>query len=144
MSAAMADRRYEKDGLIILASKLNTRSVFTWRGVSDARNPGAFLLPLFNELVEFAQGSDVTVDFSRLEFLNSATVGPMLQLVKQLATGDRAVQVVFATSEWQRPHLKCTTVIARTLQNVTVEGRAVSGYSVPPARSTSGVPKSSG
>jgi hypothetical protein len=119
----MTDRRYEKDGLVLLASKVGNRSYIAWRGVSDARNPAAFLAPVFKELVEYAKGSDVTVDFSRIEYLNSATVSPMLQLVKLLDANGHAVLVLFAATDWQRTHLKCMTAIARTLRNVTVEGR---------------------
>lgn len=121
----MTDKRFEHEGLIIHASRAGTRCFITWRGISDARSPSAFLNPVIKELTEHAKGSEVTVDFSRLDYMNSATVGPMLSLVRLLDANQQSVLVLFAETDWQRTHLKCMSAIARTLRYVKVEGRPV-------------------
>jgi hypothetical protein len=122
----MTDRKYEHDGLVISVSKVGTQARISWSGVSDARHPGTFLDPVVAELIEQLKGFEVTVDFTELEYMNSATVSPMLSLVKLLDGNGKPVLVLFADGDWQRTHLKCMTAIARTLQNVKVEGRTMS------------------
>jgi hypothetical protein len=119
----MTDWRYERDGLQIFASLVGTRAMISWRGLSDSPNPAAFLDPVTTELTERLKGADVTVDFTRLEYMNSATVGPLLKLIKRLDANGTAILVLFSTIDWQRTHLKCMTTIARTLKHVKVEGR---------------------
>lgn len=120
----MTDMKFEHEGLVILASRTGTRCLIAWRGVSDGRSPAMFLNPVIKQLVELAKGSAVTVDFTRLDYLNSATVAPMLSLVRSLDANEQPVLVLFADIDWQRTHLKCMSAIARTLQHVKVEGRA--------------------
>ena len=66
--------QFEQDGLIINASRANGRGTVAWCGVSDSRTPGLFLRPVLRELSEKMKGAEVTVDFTKLDYMNSATV----------------------------------------------------------------------
>lgn len=120
----MTEWRYERDGLLIRVSLVGTRALISWRGVSDSAQPAAFLDSVNREAAQRLKDAEVTVDFTRLEYMNSATVGPLLSLVKLLDANGKPVLVLFSTVDWQRTHLKCMTTIARTLKHVRVEGRA--------------------
>jgi anti-anti-sigma regulatory factor len=122
----MTQWEYKHEGLTISASRTGSRAVVTWKGTSDGRSPGAFLGPVIQELADNLQSADVTVDFTQLEYMNSATVGPLVGLIKSLDAGGNSVLVVFSDADWQRTHLNCMMAIARTMRHVRVEGRNVS------------------
>lgn len=115
--------QFEQDGLCIQMSRADGQVTVSWLGVSDSRVPAAFLNPVIEQVVQSARGSSVTVDFTRLEYMNSATVTPLIALVRALDDARCPVLLLFAEVDWQRTHLQCMRAISRTLSNVRVEGR---------------------
>jgi hypothetical protein len=114
---------FEQDGLSISVQRSKDMAVVVWRGVSDARSPSAFLRPVTEQLVPKLKGTKVTVDFRLLEYMNSATVAPLINFVKELDANGSPVTVLFTDIDWQRVHMNCMKSIARTLGNVRVECR---------------------
>lgn len=55
-----------------------------WQGVSDARDPGAAISPYLDRLVGELAGAVVHIDFSAMEYMNSATVAPILRFIRAL------------------------------------------------------------
>lgn len=117
--------QFEQDGLTINASRTNARGTVTWCGISDSRTPGLFLRPILRELSEKMKGAEVTVDFSKLEYMNSATVSPLINFVKTLDGTCARTLVLFAETDWQRTHLQCMRAIATTLKNTQVTSTRV-------------------
>ena len=113
--------QFEQDGLIISASRANGKGKVAWRGISDSRTPGIFLRPVLKDLSEKMKGADVTVDFSKLEYMNSATVSPLINFVKTLDGACANILVLFSDTDWQRTHLQCMRAIATTLRHVAVQ-----------------------
>ncbi len=116
--------RYEFEDLVILVSRNGDRGRVVWLGTSDARNASELLNPLSETVVDTMRGAEVTVDFTRLEFMNSSTVSPIINLVRKLDANQIPVRVLFVEDNWQRTHLRCVATIARKLDYVTVEGRS--------------------
>jgi len=123
----MSEQRwhFEQDGLIISASRANSRGTVTWRGVSDSRTPATFLRPVLRDLSEKMKGAEVTVDFTKLEYMNSATVSPLINFVKTLDGACTSILVLFSETDWQRTHLQCMRAIATTLRHVAVQSTPV-------------------
>ena len=119
----MPDQRwqFEQDGLVIRASRGNTRGNVAWSGVSDSRTPGTFLLPVLRDMSDKMKGAEVTVDFTKLEYMNAATVAPLINFVKALDGVCTRTIVLFSQAEWQRTHMQCMRAIATTLRHVTVD-----------------------
>jgi hypothetical protein len=113
--------QFEQDGLVISASRANGRGTVAWCGVSDSRTPGIFLRPVLRDLSEKMKGAEVTVDFSKLEYMNSATVSPLINFVKTLDGICTRILVLFSETDWQRTHLQCMRAIATTLRHVAVQ-----------------------
>jgi hypothetical protein len=113
--------QFEQDGLIISASRLNGKGTVAWSGISDSRTPGIFLRPVLRDLSEKMKGAEVVVDFSKLEYMNSATVSPLINFVKVLDGICTRILVLFSETDWQRTHLQCMRAIATTLHHVAVE-----------------------
>jgi hypothetical protein len=118
----MSDQKweFEQDGLVISASRVNGRGTVAWCGVSDSRTPGIFLRPVLRDLSEKMKGAEVTVDFTKLEYMNSATVSPLINFVKSLDSACSRIVVVFSETDWQRTHMQCMRAIATTLRHTMV------------------------
>jgi anti-anti-sigma regulatory factor len=120
----MSERVYQQDGLVFAVQQEAGTATVSWKGVSDSRFPGQFLNPLIQDCVEQLRDCEVTVDLSQLEYMNSATVMPLINLVKRLDGNGKPVRVLFLDVEWQRTHGNCMSAIARTLKNVRIEHQA--------------------
>ena len=121
----MTTEKFEQDGLVITLSTSKESATITWSGVSDARNPAAFLTPLTKQLLKRVSGLEVMVDFTKIEYMNSATIAPMINFVKALDAVGKPIVLVYADDGTQRTYMLCMRAIARSLKQVRVEGRAV-------------------
>jgi anti-anti-sigma regulatory factor len=115
---------YVLDALSIQVSKSGDSTTIAWHGVSDSRSPGISLQPVTQRLSASLKGREVVVDFRSLEFINSATIAPLIQFVRDLSTKGCAVLVLFdPDKDWQKAHYLCMRTIARTLARVQVESQ---------------------
>lgn len=113
---------FAKDGLSITVSRLGTNATMRWSGMCDAREPDSFLGPFLKRLTRELQGKKLTIDFREFEYMNSATVSPILQFIKTLDASDTPTVLVYDTRvAWQRINCQCMRAIARTLQHMQVE-----------------------
>ena len=119
----MAEQKWQftQDGLVINASRGSARGSVAWVGVSDSQTPGVFLRPILKDVLDKMKGAEVTFDLTKLEYMNSATVSPLIQFVKALDGSCTRIVVLFSQADWQRTHLQCMRAIATTLKHVTVE-----------------------
>jgi anti-anti-sigma regulatory factor len=117
----MTETRFEHEGLSVVVSRSKDEASVSWRGVSDSRNPAAFLNPIMKDLEKDLQNRHVTIDLSSLEYMNSATVTPLITGIKSFDSVARSVLVVFSDTDWQRTHVQCMRAIARTLKVVRIE-----------------------
>jgi hypothetical protein len=113
-----------KDGLHIIVSRSPRGGVtIRWTGISDARQPELVLGPFMKRLARDFKGEVVTIDFSGFEYMNSATVSPIIQFIKLLDAGDTPTVLLYDTNvAWQRVNFMCMKAIARTLKHVEVRG----------------------
>jgi len=119
MSATVS--KYERDALVVNVTRSGDEVKIAWTGESDSRNPSEFLTPLFARLVTEFSGLNVTIDFSGLKYMNSATVAPLIVSIKSFDTSASALLVVFSDMDWQRTHVQCVRTIARSLKKVRIE-----------------------
>jgi anti-anti-sigma factor len=112
---------HTQDSLVFSVERSGATATIRLKGVSDARHPAHFLGPLIDEWVDQLKDCEVTVDLRQLEYMNSATVMPIINMVKRLDGNGMPVRVVFLDVDWQRIHGNCMSAIARTLKNVRVE-----------------------
>jgi hypothetical protein len=117
----MSECVYERDGFVFSVEQAGETATVVWRGVCDDRVPSRFVSPLIDEWAEKLKHCDVTVDLRQLEYMNSAMVMELINLVKRLDENGKPVTVRFLNVEWQRVHGTCMAAIARTLHNVRVE-----------------------
>ena len=94
----------------------------TWRGRSAAGNPGFRLNPYLNDLADELAGRKLLVSFQKLEYMNSSTVSPVIQFVKNL--NDRGIRTRITydgRSKWQSASFKALGGLAIMLKHISVE-----------------------
>jgi hypothetical protein len=119
------DTSFKQDGLCIRVVRSGGQGQMLWSGYSDARLPHVFLAPIVRRVVEVMVGTQLTIDFRALEYMNSSTVSSILNLLKSLDRAKIETVAIFGNSDWQATHLRCMRTVTRALENITVEGRAV-------------------
>ncbi|MGA9524324.1 MAG: hypothetical protein WBV82_22910 [Myxococcaceae bacterium] len=114
-------KRFEQDGLTIAVKDDPANATVDWLGTSDSRDPTQVLSPYLDSLVDELKGKSVTVDFRKFEYMNSATVSPLINFVKKLdANGIRTTLIFDGSLNWQRLNAQCLKALASMLSCVEV------------------------
>lgn len=75
-----------------------------WSGMSMARDPGQFLVPILSRALDSAlqREKPLVIDFRQLEYLNSSTITPVIRILEHARRGRSAVRIVYDKSlKWQ-------------------------------------------
>lgn len=100
------------------------QTVIEWLGVSNARDPGLTLTPYLDQITKELDCKEVSIDFSRLEYINSSTVPPIIRLIKDL--NKKAVKTLIyynKSLKWQQESFKALATLSKILKYVSVEAR---------------------
>lgn len=115
---------FEREGLIIKWIRHSNSARMVWMGVSDARDPGPFLGSVTKSLLENLSGGPLEIDLRALEYMNSATLGPLMSFIKTLDQMSVETTLRFNTAvDWQRINCQCMKAVVRTLKHISVEGK---------------------
>jgi hypothetical protein len=93
-----------------------------WLGISHFVNPSSTINPFVEVLAETLKGESVIVDFTKLAYMNSSTVSPIIHLCK-LFDKKRILTTVHydKTSDWQSAIFRGLETLSRLIPNLTVE-----------------------
>ena len=75
-----------------------------WLGKSTARDPGAFIAPLLSKALAHARSvkRPLIMDFTRLEYMNSSTITPIIRILDEAKRTGLTVTVMYRQSlKWQ-------------------------------------------
>lgn len=115
---------FKGGSLEIIVNKSGNETKMIWKGKSDDRNPASMLDPYFTKIMDELKGTDVTVDFMELDYMNSSTVPPIIKFLKNL--NSHKIDAVFTYSEkskWQAASFKAFKTFSSMLPHITVEGK---------------------
>ncbi|MFZ5469630.1 MAG: hypothetical protein ACOZIN_09350 [Myxococcota bacterium] len=93
----LAERVYER-GELTLCLKEDEQGVhLEWVGRSMELAPSSFLLPVLTQAVARARQlhKPLVIDFQKLQFFNSSTIGPVVQVLEQARRGAQQVTVLY-------------------------------------------------
>jgi hypothetical protein len=111
------------DNLKIDVEQEGARQVVTWTGESDATRPEQNLGPVLLKLMTRLQGTLVELRFSKLTYMNSASVTPIMAFVRDLSAVAKHIRVSYrADLQWQNTSFRAMRVVARKWANVEVVG----------------------
>jgi len=112
-----------KDENLEIKIEEGQKNVVTWIGKSEARDPSSVINPYFKDIFGKFKGRDLEVKFEQLKYMNSSTVLPIIQLIKDLEkSGIKSIITYDKNSKWQLASFKALETIVRTMENITVKG----------------------
>lgn len=115
--------QFEHENLKIRVEDHRGMSFVIWTGESDSRDPAGAVGPFLDALAKRLRGRRVEVNFDQLEYMNSATVTPIMQFVKDLsALAEKVVVKYDETLQWQATSFRAMRVVAKRWDNVEVIG----------------------
>lgn len=118
--------RHEEGALAIDVAEEGGALVLVWRGRSDAREPGRFLVPVLDAALDRARagGRKLVLDFTAVEYMNSSTFTPIVKLVAQArhAAVPLALEYSLARS-WQALSFSALRTFETRDGRVTVSGK---------------------
>lgn len=114
---------FEYEGLKISVEDVSGATVVDWTGESDTRDPASHVGPYLSELANKLRGRVVRLRFDGLSYMNSSTVTPIMQFVRELSELAERVTVHYDESvQWQATSFRAMRVVAKRWPNVEVIG----------------------
>jgi len=93
-----------------------------FRGESDSSDAAALLRSLFDSYFEAACERGLTLDFMRLDYMNSSTFPPIVELIRRLHEHGASIKILYSKDKaWQRTPFKALSSIAAVYQNLIVQ-----------------------
>jgi hypothetical protein len=102
MSALPA--RFDDRDLAIEVRESAEEIRLVWSGRSTDREPGRFLMPIFDQLLERVRGDPkrIAMDFSKIDYMNSSTFAPIVKLLDAARRSRASLVLEYSPSRnWQ-------------------------------------------
>ena len=113
-----------KDGSLSIEIKDGETITMSWLGRSENREPAVLLNPYLAGFVDSINGKTLVLDFTKLEYMNSSTVPPIIQLIKNLNAKAVATKIYYdKESKWQAASFKALETISKTMAGIEVSGK---------------------
>jgi len=113
-----------KDGNLEIKIQEGPTNNMSWVGKSESRDPSAILNPYFEGILDDLKGKELNIEFTNLEYMNSSTVPPIIQLIKNLNSNEiKSVIYYNKDSKWQAASFKALETIVRSMDYVDVIGK---------------------
>jgi hypothetical protein len=126
MTAAGPVERWTEGPLALELSPGEGALVLVWRGRSEHREPGRFLVPILDEALARAgaAGLRLVLDFTAVEYMNSSTFTPIVKLLDKARRAGVAVALVYSLDRrWQALSFSALRTFETKDGRVTVSGR---------------------
>ena len=115
------NQTFQEEELSITVRCEGDSATVVWSGMSEIQSPELSVGPFLKSLAPRLQGKKVTMDFRELEYINSATLQPILSLIKEL--DDNRIDTVIKydkAMESQRITFRCIIAITQPLTHISV------------------------
>lgn len=111
----------ELDELKIQFTTEDQKHKIVWYGTSELQDPAESIGGFLRGLIPQITDKRVSMDFRPLEYMNSATLQPLLLVLKEYNSAHIATEVVYDPNvEWQRIVFRSVAAISTTLSNITI------------------------
>ena len=96
-----------------------------WRGRSVERDPSKFITPILMESLKKTSNNDkrILLDFTKLEYMNSSTITPIIKVLERAKRGAAKVTVLYNGSlKWQDLAFSALEIFQTTDKRVEIKG----------------------
>lgn len=112
--------------LTIEVSETPTEIQLSWRGRSNDREPGRFLVPILTETLQRSDGGRRTLvlDFADIEYMNSSTFSPLVKMLDEAGRRGIPVRVLYSqTQKWQALSFSALKAFETADGKITIRAR---------------------
>lgn len=120
-------RTFTSHSLEIRVTENQDTIKLTWAGRSVDREPGKFISPILLEIIKKSTdaGKRVILDFSRLSYMNSSTITPIIKVLERAKKGRNKITVTYEKSlRWQEVNFSALRIFETADQRVEIKGTA--------------------
>jgi hypothetical protein len=119
----MLVKEFKVDNFEIKVSEQTDEVKIQWLGRSEARNPAEILNPYLDNIANQLRGKNILIDYTKLEFMNSSTVPPIIKFIKSCSVNGMITNVHYNKNlEWQSASFMPLKTVCIILKNVIVTG----------------------
>jgi hypothetical protein len=116
-----ANESFQLEDLTISVLHEGDTATLRWSGMSEIQAPELSVGPFLQSFVRGLQEQKVIVDFRALEYVNSATLQPILQLIRELNERQIQTTILFDPAmESQRITFRCIKTITKPLSYIHI------------------------
>ena len=104
----------------------DTEIQIDWQGKSVERKPGEFITPiLLNALKTSSElKKQIVLDFSKLEYMNSSTITPLIKILERAKRGSNYLTVLYDKNlKWQELSFSALRIFQTEDQRVSIKGK---------------------
>lgn len=121
----MSTKIYENAGLKLEVHDLEDAIEIVWTGKSTARDPGTFITPILTELMQESRsaGRVISMDFRRLEYMNSSTITPVIRVLNEAKRGTAKVLILYEGKlRWQELSFSALSIFKTDDKRIEIRG----------------------
>jgi len=121
----MSTKIYESGALKLEVQDLEHAIEIVWLGKSTARDPGTFITPILTELLQESRSAarTISMDFRRLEYMNSSTITPVIRMLNEAKRGSAKVLILYESkSRWQELSFSALTIFQTEDKRIEIRG----------------------
>jgi hypothetical protein len=118
--------RWEEGTLALELADGEGGLVMVWRGRSEHREPGRFLVPILQDALTRARetGKQLVLDFTRVEYMNSSTFTPIVKLLDQARRSGVRIALEYSLErKWQGLSFSALRTFETKDGRISVNGR---------------------
>ncbi|MFH2008911.1 MAG: SiaC family regulatory phosphoprotein [bacterium] len=96
-----------------------------WTGRSIARDPGGFIAPILSKALAHSTKSDrpLVLDFTRIEYMNSSTITPIIRILDEAKRKGSTVTVLFKQGlKWQELSFSALEIFQTDDKRIEIRG----------------------
>ncbi|RME19428.1 MAG: hypothetical protein D6806_18305 [Deltaproteobacteria bacterium] len=119
--------RYEFESLTVERLETADSVRIKFLGKSMAREPAKQLLPVLTDALERCTqtGKTMVLDFTKVEYMNSSTITPVIRLIERVRRGSGKLEVRYNKNlKWQEVSFSALDVFATEDGRVKIVGQA--------------------
>ncbi|QTA91091.1 hypothetical protein [Desulfonema magnum] len=115
-------KNFDNGYLQIILTRKGGAVSMSWQGKSDDSNPSVSLNPYLEQLVNELKGDELFIEYNTLKYMNSSTVMPIMQFMKNLEAGGIKTMITYDSgSDWQRATFSALQALSCIMNNITVK-----------------------
>lgn len=121
----MVEQTFVDGPLTLQLTEQNDSVTLAWRGMSMAREPGQFLMPILSKALDLGLQTEkpLVIDFQNLEYLNSSTISPVIRILEHARRGHGRVRVLYNKAlKWQALSFTALEIFKTPDARIDVQG----------------------